>query len=101
MNILEIGRITQNFGILDNGILGLSYYVCFLQFDRILNEKLKLNIDIFLIGVCSALTGNLISDCCGYLFQMQFYLAYKVAIGCLIGFAIIPICEPFRKKNRG
>ena len=46
MDILEIGKITQNFGILDNGILGLSYYVCFLQFDRILNEKLKLYMNI-------------------------------------------------------
>lgn len=94
--------IILNFGIIDNLFLILAFYVSYLNIEKYVNDYLDLSLSHFLIGVISAGISNSVSDMFGFLFQAQFYYALIVFLGCIIGMAIIPIIELFKKyKNEG
>jgi len=91
--------IILNFGIIDNVFLILAFYVSYLNIEDYFNNHLNLSLSPFLIGVISAGISNSISDMFGFLFQAQFYYAFIVFLGCIIGMITIPIMQYFKKNE--
>ena len=49
-------------------------------------------------GVLSAGIANTISDYLGFALQGELILANAVALGCIVGMIVIPICESLKLK---
>ena len=93
-------QITLNMGFIDNAILCLSFYVTWMAIERFLEMLFRSKVNAVLCGVISAGIANTISDYLGFALQGEFTLANYVALGCIIGMLVIPVCE-FIKIIRG
>ena len=86
-------------GVIDNGVLALSFYCVFISLDKHFEKYFNRKLKAILCGCVSACIANTISDYLGFALQGQFQLANYVALGCIIGMAVIPICEMFNYIN--
>ena len=93
-------QITLNMGFIDNAILCLSFYITWLAVERLLEIVFRAKVNAVLCGVISAGIANTLSDYLGFALQGEFVLANYVAIGCILGMLIIPVCEII-KRLRG
>jgi len=91
--------IILNFGIIDNVFLILAFYVSYLNIQDYFNKHLNLSFSPFLIGVISSGIANSFSDMLGMLIQLEFYYAFIVFLGCIIGMITIPIMQYFKKNE--
>lgn len=80
-------------GFIDNAILCLSFYVTWLAVERLLEIMFRAKVNAVLCGVLSAGIANTLSDYLGFALQGEFVLANYVALGCIVGMLIIPVCE--------
>ena len=92
MNTLTI----FNFGVIDNLVLVLAFYITYLNLETLLEKHLKIKCSAFLLGVITAGLSNAISDGLGFLLQGQFYFAWIVFLGCIAGMLIIPLMQFYK-----
>ncbi|BAQ94069.1 N-acetyl-anhydromuranmyl-L-alanine amidase [uncultured phage_MedDCM-OCT-S28-C10] len=87
------------FGVIDNGVLVLAFYLTYLNLEVVTNKYLKISVSAFLLGVISAGVSNTISDSLGFFLQFEFLYGLIVGLGCLAGMLIIPLME-FIQNNK-
>ena len=90
--------ITFKMGFIDNAILCLSFYFTWLCIEKLFLMVFKSRLNKIFCGVLSAGIANTISDYLGFALQGEFILANAVALGCIVGMIVIPICESLKLK---
>ena len=86
------------FGFIDNAVIVIFYFYSAISIDHLLNKHLKLKVNSFILPLIVCTSANSVSDNFGFLFQGQFYYAFIVFLGCIIGMITIPIMQYFKKN---